>query len=1075
MKCDACNTENQPKRRFCSQCGSPLPSLCAYCGFANESGARFCGGCGKACAEVAIQSAAPAPDETAIEAPVAALEEPAGERRHLTVLFCDLADSTAMSTRLDPEDLSWINRRYQETCTSIIESYNGNVARYMGDGILCYFGYPVASENDAENAIRASLEIQESISEVSGKSNVDEDLWVRIGIASGPVVVGEIVGEGAARESTAVGVTPNLAARLQSIAEMGAIMVSDNTRKLAGDYFEYLHQGQFELKGIEGKADVWKVVSEKRTDSRFEAISGLNLTPMVGRASELNLAADCWQKASRCNGQAIMLSGEPGIGKSRMIRAILDQADGARHQVLQCSPYHQASVFHPVIKQLERQRDEQDQSNADWLAAELQERTIQDPDSVALLTQLLHPESKPPGLLAAMSAEQIMRRTLEILIDWYCPREPQQASILVVEDMHWVDPSTRQLIEMLIHRISDQPLLLLASFRPEFTPPAIDYACYHVVSLRRIDPRESREMVENLLGDIPDSVLDRIIERTDGIPLFIEEISRTVQSDTAGDAATFDVPDTLADSLNARLDSLGDARRTAQAGSTIGREFERPLVAAVAQIDEETLDRHLEDMVQSGLVFRLGIGGAARYQFKHALIQDAAYASLLRERRKRFHKRAADFLESANSPPDILAYHRENADEWYEALKGWCQAGQAAINQSATSEALVHFQRALKIRSEVDRGNAAETELSIYLGLAACYRLKEDYQKALSNLERAETLAEKVGRTDAQSDICYMRGNIFFPMGNLDGCLAEHGRSLDYARKLGSLEKQARATGGLGDGHYMRGEMKAAAKYFTRCCNMSSELGFKAQNAANHPMIGWSRMYELDTSQTLRYALDAIDLSRQCGHLRGQMLAESLATTQYGELGEPAQLKQHALTARDLARKLGSGNFEAAVLFFESRYASPHEDHEEAREKLLEAVDRSRKQGHGFHGPAIIGALMKLTFDPVERHKYSVEAEEILASGCVGHNYYWYYRDAIEAAIYFKEWGRVEHLAKMLLDYDGTEQSNWARFYTQRALVISAYQNGRVDADTEKLREALMQEASDKKLFISIKSMEALG
>ena len=347
MQCDSCGTDNKDERKFCLQCGKALAPSCAHCGFKNDSGDRFCGGCGNALNAVGNKHGAP-PEHQTTDAAVSQAAPQAGsgaERRQLTVMFCDLADSTAMSARMDAEDLSRINRLYQESCTEVINRFDGYVARYMGDGILCYFGYPMAHENDAERAISAGLEIQQRIQTLNQATSDSDPIFVRVGIATGPVIVGEVVGSGASRESTAVGKTPNLAARLQSAADPGKVVIADETRALAGELFNYRDLGRLDLKGLDDSVTAWEVESAGRSGSRFEAISSGELTPFVGRRHERVLLEDCLEEARHSRGQIIMLCGEPGIGKSRLIQ-VASEFDRNRTRILQCSPHHQSRSMH---------------------------------------------------------------------------------------------------------------------------------------------------------------------------------------------------------------------------------------------------------------------------------------------------------------------------------------------------------------------------------------------------------------------------------------------------------------------------------------------------------------------------------------------------------------------------------------------------------------------------------------------------------------------------------------------------------------------------------------------------------
>ncbi|GJL82430.1 MAG: hypothetical protein DHS20C01_20640 [marine bacterium B5-7] len=1007
--------------------------------------------------------------------------ESVAERRQLTVMFCDLADSTALSNRIDLEELNRLNRTYQQSCTEIVDAYHGFVARYMGDGLLCYFGYPKAHENDAENAVRCALEIIERVPPLLELDDGTTGFVVRIGIATGPVVVGEVVGEGDARESTAVGRTPNLAARLESLAVGGGVVISEETHRLIGDLFVCQDAESNLLKGFDKPIRSWRVIGRMQSGTRFEATSGVRLTPFVGRQREIDLLDDCWRESCAGRGQIVLLSGEPGIGKSRLVRSVIDRTADAGVNVLQCSPYHRDSAYFPVIEQLERDfRATAGSDLGHWLIAEFEERGIDIDDTINVLRNLIEPGSVVASSTAPpLTGAEAKRQMLELLQRWYLSSGEGAARSLVIEDLHWIDPSTQELVDLLSSRVNNVALLMVLSFRPEYSVPWVDFPYAHLVNLNRMTPGQCEDMVREVLGDsLSATMVKKIVERTDGIPLFVEELSRMLaMADSKLDEGQLEIPATLADSLNARLDALGDVRRTAQAAAVIGREFDVSLTAVLTGLESDDLNRHLDQLVASGLVFRFGSGEDARYQFKHALVQDAAYAGLLRERREQFHRRAAIALEERSTTrsvqPDLVAHHFENAGELAQAIKYRCIAGQAALDQSATTEALSNFKKAQTLRADsLDADDAMD--LSIQMGLSASYRFADNYQDALGCLDKAEVHATSIEDIEALNDICNLRGNIYFPLGNLEGCIEQHGRSLEYAKELGSLERQARAIGGLGDAHYLRGEMKTATARFIECCKISERNGFVFQDAANRAMIGWSRLYELEIEQAYDNAMDGIQLCIRCGHLRGQMIAESLAVFTLNEMDQAERAAGHAATARQLAQQIGARNFEAAIVFFATRFTDPDSDCELQRESIIQAADRSRELGFGYHGPAIIGGLLSLTSDAAKRARLSQEAEEALASSCVGHNYYWFYRHAMDAALHYQDFDSLKRYSDALTRYDKTEQSAWTRFFCERAEVLGALTKGECDKALLARRDALLQEAMSKKLKQAAKMLESI-
>jgi tetratricopeptide (TPR) repeat protein len=497
------------------------------------------------------------------------------------------------------------------------------------------------------------------------------------------------------------------------------------------------------------------------------------------------------------------------------------------------------------------------------------------------------------------------------------------------------------------------------------------------------------------------------------------------------------------------------------------------------------LNQQLEALVESGLVYRLGEGADASFQFKHALIQDAAYASLLRDRRATFHDRAAHYLEDlyqqGHKLADLLSYHFTRAGIYDKGLKYARIAGETALSTSAVIEALEHFQNALEVLPNAEampESNAADLkaqELEVQLGLAACYRFQDQYDDALERLARAEVLARELHDIGSLSDICNVRGNIYFPVGNLDGCLNEHQRSLEFAKQAGSLEREARAIGGLGDAYYVRGEMKIAVVKFRECCEMSLRHGFTTQYAANRAMIGWSRLYQLEITEAREDGLEAIRACQEYGHLRGEMNANALLGWVYSELHDRESARKHNENAIAIAHKLGTLNFVAAVKAFDCRSRDVVTEKQEIKQNLDEALAISRELGHGFHGPAIIGALLLVTDDPAERDSYIEEAERILEEGCVGHNNYWFYQDAIQAALNYREWDNLPRFRSLLVKHDDGSVCEMNQFYIARSEVLESIYRGRVTESVLARRQELIDIARRHSLFKPLVELEAAG
>jgi class 3 adenylate cyclase/predicted ATPase len=629
------------------------------------------------------------------------------ERRQLTVMFCDLVGSTSLAARLDPEDMREIIGAYYRCCADLIGKAGGYVAQYLGDGVLAYFGYPEAHEHDEERAVRAGLALVEEAPKLKTAARVP--LQVRIGVATGLVVVGDLVGQ----RRGIVGDTPNLAARLQGIAEANTVVIADSTRRLLGNLFELRDLGfRNDLKGIAGPTRAWVAVRTSSVGSRFDALHTTDLSAMVGREDESELLLDCWSRAKSGDGQVALVSGEAGIGKSRLTAALLQRLSGEPLASLRyfCSPHRTDSALHPVIDHLERGAglayDDNPRDKLDKLDA-LLARTSTSPEDAALFAEMLSlpNDGRRPEL--ELPPNQRRQRTLNALVSQVDRLAKQNRVLMIFEDAHWIDPTSLELLGRIVERIAALPVLLIVTFRPDFVAPWLRKPHVTSVKLDRLGGRHAATIVARIVGDreLPPDVTAEIVERTDGIPLFVEEMTKAVLEAGGEDAArravaatpssALAVPASLHASLMARLDRLGPAKEIAQIGSAIGREFSYALLSAVARKSEADLRSALDRLVQAGLLFRRGAPPKASYLFNHALVQDAAYGTLLREPRRVLHERIAHVLETTDCPPETLARHCAEAGLIEKAAGLWGRAGQQSMARSALAEAAAHFTRAL--------------------------------------------------------------------------------------------------------------------------------------------------------------------------------------------------------------------------------------------------------------------------------------------------------------------------------------------------------------------------------------------
>ena len=743
----------------------------------------------------------------------------AAERRQLTVMFCDLVGSTALSTRFDPEDMREIIAAYHRAVAEIIAGFDGFVSRYMGDGVLIYFGYPQAHEDDAERAVRAGLGAVEAVRRLDVKS---VKLQTRVGISTGLVVVGDLVGEGPALEQSVVGETPNLAARLQTLAEPDAVVITASTRRLVGDLFEYRDLGAVAVKGIAAPVPVWQVLRPNVVASRFEALRGSALTRLVGRDEEMELLLQCWAHAKAGDGQVVLLSGEAGLGKSRITAELENRIRVAPHLSLRyfCSPYHQDSALFPFIAQLERAsefaRDDPPALKLEKLKALLACAAVPEED-VALLADLLSLPGSEGHALQNLSPQRKKERTLEALIRQLDGLSRRQPLVTVFEDAHWIDPTSRELLDLLVERVRSLPVLLIVTCRPDFQPSWTDQLHLRMLALTRLDRRERTALAMQVSGKtLPDEVVAQIADRTDGVPLFVEELTKGVlesgllreEADRYvldGALPSLAIPSTLHDSLLARLDRLASVRLVAQIGAAIGREFSYELLRTVSRLPERELQLALARLVASELIFQSGTLPDAVYSFKHALVQDAAHGSLLRNVRQQLHAQIADALEThspelTDSQPEVLAQHYTEAGLVAKSVAYWGKAAHRSATRSAMAEAAAQLQKALAqlaLLPDSPEGQRQELELRSALG-AALIASKGVANEAGHAFSRARELWEQLGSPSEFLHVPYGQSRYYAHRGQLD--MAQR-----LADDLLRVSRERNDTGGLVLGHFSLG------------------------------------------------------------------------------------------------------------------------------------------------------------------------------------------------------------------------------------------------------------------------------
>lgn len=908
IQCSECNHENRVEARFCAACGASLAGRCPSCGAVAQSGAEFCDACGaslKAPADVAHAEPASAG---------AAVEEVTGadaERRHLTVLFCDLVDSSKLSGQLDPEDFRDLLAAYQDCCADAVTAYDGSVARYVGDGLLVYFGYPHAHEDDARRAVRAALDIVDRIARLDLDPDLPVDaLAVRIGIATGNVVVGDI-GTGERREQMAVvGDTPNLAARLQTLAGPGEILIGAETRGLVRGFFDIDDLGAHDIKGLSQAQSVYRVRAASDAHDRLEASERSGLTPLVGRREEVGILLERWHKACQGETHLVAVSGEAGIGKSRVVRAFREELIHEPHsRVLYFgSPYGQNSAFHPVIDQIERalRFDGTDgvETRREKLETEVRRLGLDVDSVVPPLTALLSLDKDEPQR-AAVEAGDLKQRQLQAIGDVIEAMSAENPVLMVVEDIHWLDPSSLELLDALSNRLTRARLLIVMTHRPEFSLLALGGSHLTQIPLSHLGGLDSTAIISRVAGNkpLPDEVVAEIIGKTDGIPLFVEELTKSLLESGVlrddgrrfvldSELPPLAIPPSLQDSLMARLDRLATTKDVAQLAACIGRDFNLALLRAVATLDEAALYGALDRLVEAGLVFERGVRPDSSFEFNHALVRDAAYDSLLKSSRQLNHQRIAQALESqfealAETQPELVARHYTEAGLVEAAVIWWYRAGRRAARLGANEEAIRHLENGLELVTGLEQtDDHARLEADLSLELGNVVRLTEGHasERAEGLFSHCRLLYRKLSDREREFPALWGLWSVAMSSGALDEAvrLAEH--ALALARDIGDPDLELEGHHTLWGTYSSTGDPVATLHH--------AEFGMKLYRFEQHRDFGFTygnhdpgvcaryssadALWLLGYSERAREQLaDAIQLIDQ--HTQPQFIAHGLA------------------------------------------------------------------------------------------------------------------------------------------------------------------------------------------------------
>ena len=1025
MRCARCRNDNRTGRRYCGRCGAQLPGACAACGFVNEPHERFCGGCGIPTSDAPVRELAPAD----------------AERRQLTVLFCDLVGSTALSNHLDAEDLREVIQSFQRACAGEIARFGGYVARYMGDGLLAYFGYPQAHEDDAERGVRAGLALVDAVAALMPPEGV-EKLQVRVGIATGRVIAGDLIGTGASEEQAIVGDTPNLAARLQSLADPDTVVVSAITQRVVGGLFEVADLGRHALKGFDEKQHAWQVLGPRRMGRRFAARMGGILRPMVGREQELEELLGAWSRAGRSQGQVVLLVGEAGMGKSRLLAELEASiaSDDPIVETLQAASHREESPLYPV---LEAAFDHAGMLETDDDAARLQklmqwlEREEAAPEEAALFVSLAGLDAGDALPAPPPDPEEHRRATLKACVDRIFARTRQAPTVLVVEDAQWLDPTTLEFLRMTAGQTRDRRLLLCITTRPDAGEPLPGDAVDRRIVLQRLDPQQSERIVRGIdsEGRLDGATTQRVAQRADGVPLFIEELAMSVlEGIAAGNPSA--VPATLADSLMARLDRLPGAKEVAQMAAVIGRRFSERLLADVWEGAPSALLDGVDRLVQAEVLVPAAGGG---YQFRQALVRDVALESLLRSRRRAVHGRIARAMEQGAGEgvdgAEVLAFHLFEAGEPVAAAAAWNRAAELAESRSSNAEATRNRRKALDaLMAQESSKDNAQRRAETALALGRVLRQNEQLDAAEEAATAAETEIGAFDLAELRPAALHLRGNIRFLRGDVAGCLDAHTRGLEAARAIGSPLAEANALGGMGDANYARGHMRSSFESFTACTELCRGHGFEETLMRNLPVQGWSRFWLKDFEGTVADGTEALELATKLGYVRAQQLAHGCIAYAAATLGRYVEAIEHAEAALAGARHIGSRFFELSMLYNLSRAL-----------RLAGRLDERARVLHGA-APVLMGAmtsamstpvlvaLASVIVDPERREKVFTQAEERIASRpSIVHIKLWFYDEALVLAMQLGDVARARRFADTLEAITSSQPTPWS---TERVALV---------------------------------------
>jgi class 3 adenylate cyclase/predicted ATPase len=958
----------------------------------------------------ALQPVTPKVSPAQVEIAPATPSPPEAERRQLTVLFCDLVDSTVLASQLDPEDLRTVVRAYQEVCTKVVARFEGHIAQYLGDGLLVYFGYPLAHEDDAQRAVRAGLGMIEALGQLNTRLAQEGlrpaptqsrqrgvHLAVRLGIHTGLVVVGE-VGGGTRQEQLALGETPNLAARLQGLAVPNTLVISATTFQLLGGFFACQPLGTPPLKGLAKPLAVYRVLYESMARSRLEAAGSTGWTPLVGREQESELLLERWAQVKEGVGQVVLLSGEAGIGKSRLVQVLQEHVAAEPQAWLtpcQCSPYYQNTAWYPMIDLLERvvlhfEREESPQHRLQKLEGFVVQYGLPLAEAVPLLAALLSLPLSADYAPLTRAPEQQKQQTLHALLTVFLRRAAQQPLLFVMEDLHWVDPTTLELLTLLVDEGPTARILALCTCRPDFRPPWTGRAHLTQVTVHRLPRRQAVEVIRQVAHGktLPPEVIEQIVARTDGVPLFVEELTKMVlesgllqereeRYELSGPLPPLAIPATLHDSLMARLDRLATVKALAQLGATLGREFAYDLLQAVSPWDEATLQRGLHQLVEAEFLYQQGLPPQATYVFKHALIQEAAYQSLLRSTRQQYHQQVAQMLEArfpatVATEPELVAHHYTAAGCAAQAVGYWQQAGQRAMQRSANVEAIAHLRQGIDLLTTLPETPArVQAELTFQTTLGPALMATRGYAapEVAATYNRARELCQQAEETPELFPVLWGMWALYLGRAEHETAREFGEQCLSLARRLDDPALLLQAHHALGVSEFYLGQLSQAHAHL--------EQGIRLYDPQQHHALtflygnvdptvaclvyaGWTLWLLGYPDQALERVNEALTLAQQLEHpytlARGLYLTAFLhqLRREWQAVSEHANTAITVATAQQMALMLAVGPIMRGwALAMQGQRA-------EGLTQLRQGLDAYRATGAAYQRPHFLGMLAEV-------------------------------------------------------------------------------------------------------------------